>query len=88
MVFWFTVVLNHLTWWMLKTSKVMLVEIKEVMLNESVKVFSQGEDGVVRYQGQLCDPNVEDLGGQIWTEAHSLGYSNHRGSTKMYLYLC
>ncbi|WMV50558.1 hypothetical protein MTR67_043943 [Solanum verrucosum] len=42
-----------------------LVELKEVVLKKSVKDFSQGGDGVIRYQGRLCVPNVNDLREQI-----------------------
>ncbi|WMV13676.1 hypothetical protein MTR67_007061 [Solanum verrucosum] len=31
-----------------------LVELKEAVLKKSVEAFSQGGDGVLRYQGRLC----------------------------------
>ncbi|KAH0657090.1 hypothetical protein KY285_031972 [Solanum tuberosum] len=61
-----------------------LVELKEAVLKKSVEVFSQEGDGVLRYQGRLCVPNVEDLREQILEEAHSSRYSIHPGATKMY----
>ncbi|WMV37778.1 hypothetical protein MTR67_031163 [Solanum verrucosum] len=60
-----------------------LVELKDVVLKKSVEAFSQGGDGVLRYQGRLCVPNVDDLREQILTEAHSSQYSIHPGATKM-----
>ena len=41
-------------------------------------------DGVLRYQGRLCFPNVDDLRNRIQEEAHGSRYSIHLGSTKMY----
>ncbi|WMV58518.1 hypothetical protein MTR67_051903 [Solanum verrucosum] len=37
------------------------MELKELVLNKSIKIFSQGGDGVLRYQGRLCVPNVDGL---------------------------
>ncbi|WMV19134.1 hypothetical protein MTR67_012519 [Solanum verrucosum] len=37
-----------------------LVELKETVLKKFVETFSQGGDGVLRYQGRLCVPNVDD----------------------------
>ncbi|WMV30084.1 hypothetical protein MTR67_023469 [Solanum verrucosum] len=48
------------------------------------EVFSQGEDGVLRYQGRLCVPNVGELSEQILTETPKSSYSIHPGATKMY----
>ncbi|KAH0650386.1 hypothetical protein KY284_030298 [Solanum tuberosum] len=62
-------------------------ELKEVVLKKSVEAFSQGGDGVLRYQGQLCVPNVDDLREQILSEDHSSRYSIHPGATKMYRHL-
>ena len=42
-----------------------LVELKEAVLKKSVEAFSQGGDGVLRYQGRLCVPNVDELREQI-----------------------
>ena len=61
-----------------------LVELKEAVLKKFVEAFSQGGDGVLRYQGCLCVPNVDDLREQILSEAHSSWYSIHPGATKMY----
>jgi len=47
-----------------------LVELKEAVLKKSVEAFSQGGDGVLRYQSRLSVPNVDDLRERILTEAH------------------
>ena len=49
-----------------------------------MEVFSQGGDGVLRFQNRLCVPDVEDLRQRIMAEAHSARYSIHPGATKMY----
>ncbi|XP_049372615.1 uncharacterized protein LOC125837564 [Solanum verrucosum] len=46
--------------------------------------FEQGGDGVLRYQGRLCVPRVDELQERIMEEAHSSRYFIHPGSTKMY----
>ncbi|WMV46420.1 hypothetical protein MTR67_039805 [Solanum verrucosum] len=61
-----------------------LVELMEAVLKESIETFFQGRDGVLRYQGRFCVPNVDDLRDQILSEAHSSQYSIHPESTKMY----
>ena len=38
-----------------------LVVLKELVLNKFVEAFSQGGDGVLRYQGRLCVPDVDGL---------------------------
>ena len=61
-----------------------LLELKGEVNNQSVEVFSQGGDGVFRYQGRLCVPNVGELRQHILAEAHNSRYSIHLGATKMY----
>ena len=46
--------------------------------------YSHWGDGVLRYQGRLCVPKVDELWDQILEEAHESRYSIHLGSTKMY----
>ena len=41
-------------------------------------------DGVLRYQWQLCVPNVDDFRNRILEEDHGFDYSIHPGTTKMY----
>ena len=52
--------------------------------NNRVEVFSQGGDGVLRYQGRLCVPDVGELKKYILEEAYNSRYSIHPGVTKMY----
>ena len=47
-----------------------LLELKGVVNNQIVEVFSQGGDGVFSYQGRLCVPDVGDLRKHILAEAH------------------
>lgn len=46
--------------------------------------FNIGGEGVLRYKGRLCVPDVAGLRQQIMVEAHYFRYSIHPGSTKMY----
>lgn len=57
-----------------------LIKLKESILNKSIEAFSQGGDGVLRYQGRLCVPDVESLIGQILEEVHSSKYFIHKES--------
>ena len=41
-------------------------------------------DGVLRYQGRLCFPDVDRLRDRILEEVHGSRYSIHPGLTKMY----
>ncbi|KAH0669484.1 hypothetical protein KY285_023648 [Solanum tuberosum] len=61
-----------------------LLLLKGAIHQQKFEVFSQGEDGVPRYQGRLCVPNVGELSEQILTETHKSTYSIHPGATKMY----
>ena len=67
-----------------KDSDVILLELKGAIQNHRVEVFSQGGDGVLRYQGRLCVPDVGELRKHILAEAHNSRYSIHQGATKMY----
>ncbi|WMV46650.1 hypothetical protein MTR67_040035 [Solanum verrucosum] len=42
-----------------------LVELKEAVLKKSVEAFSQGGDGVLRYQGRFYVPNIDEFREQI-----------------------
>ena len=59
------------------------MELKESVLSKYNEYLSQGGDGVLRYQGRLCVPNVDNLRRQILEEAHGSPYSIHSGATKM-----
>src|SRR5688572_29749912 len=62
-----------------------LVDLKKSVETKVIESFSKGGDGVLRYQGRLCVPNVDGLRELILEEAHSSQYSIHSGSTKMYI---
>jgi len=53
-------------------------------VEKSVEAFFQGEDGVLRYQGRLYVPNVDNLREQILAETHNSWYSINLGDTNMY----
>ncbi|XP_069154632.1 uncharacterized protein [Solanum lycopersicum] len=61
-----------------------LLEHKGADHNQRMEVFSQGGDGVLRYQDRLCVPCVGELRQHILVEAHKFRHSIHPGSTKMY----
>ncbi|KAH0657926.1 hypothetical protein KY289_026674 [Solanum tuberosum] len=67
-----------------KESDPILLELKGAVHNQRVEVFSQGGDGLLRYQGRLCVPNVGELRQHIPAEAHNSKYSIHTGTTRMY----
>ena len=67
-----------------KESDPILIELKGAVNNQKTEVFSQGGDGVGRYQGRLCVPDVGDLRQHILAEAHNSRYSIHPSYTKMY----
>ena len=59
------------------------MELKESFLGKLNESFSFEGDGVLRYQGILCVPNVDVLRDRILEEAHGSRYSIHPSSTKM-----
>ena len=61
-----------------------LFQLKEAVHKQKVMVFSKGGYGVLRYQGRLCVPDFNGVQDKIMVEAHSMRYSIHLGSTKMY----
>ena len=61
----------------------MRLNLSNIFILYSISHSLKG-DGVLRYQGRLCVPNVEDLRKQILEEAHGSRYSIHPGATKMY----
>nr|XP_016441676.1 PREDICTED: uncharacterized protein LOC107767269 [Nicotiana tabacum] len=61
-----------------------LLVLRETVLRGDAKVVTIYVNDVLRLQGRLCVPNVDDLRETILDEAHSSGYSNHPGATKIY----
>ena len=54
-----------------------LMELKKLVLSKPNESFSLGGDGVLRYQGRLCIPNIDRLRNRILEEAHGSRYSFH-----------
>ena len=60
------------------------MKLKETVIGKFNESFSLGGDGVLRYQGRLCVPKVDDLRNRILEESHGSRYSIYRGSSNMY----
>ena len=60
------------------------MELKKLVLSKLNESFSKGVDGVLRYLGRMCVPDVDYLRGKILEELHGSRYSIHPGATKMY----
>ncbi|MCI08737.1 retrotransposon protein, partial [Trifolium medium] len=59
-----------------------------VLINEGKETdFKVDENGIVRYRGRVCVPDVPELKKMILEEGHRSGLSIHPGVTKMYQYL-
>ena len=58
--------------------------IRDMVFRGEAKEAIMDEEGVLRIEGRVCVPRVDDLIHTILTEAHSSRYSIHPGSTKMY----
>nr|XP_016485207.1 PREDICTED: uncharacterized protein LOC107805649 [Nicotiana tabacum] len=56
-----------------------LVKIRESIPSQKKQVFRLSEDGVLRYKGQLCVPDVGELQEHIMAEIHRSLYSVHSG---------
>ena len=61
-----------------------LIQIKNDVGQQKVMSFEISGDGILRYQGRLCVPNLDGLGGRILVNAHESLYLVHLGLTKMY----
>jgi hypothetical protein len=59
-------------------------EIKRNIKEEKSSGFSEDDQGVLRYKGRICVPNVKKLKDKILHEAHESAYSIHPGGNKMY----
>ncbi|XP_070010749.1 uncharacterized protein [Nicotiana sylvestris] len=52
-----------------------LAQMKEAVLNNKTSTYSLGgEDGVLRCQGRLCVPDVDNLRGRVIAEAHNSSF--------------
>lgn len=61
-----------------------LCKLRDEVKERKENGFMLDEDGVLRYEGRLCVPNVESVRRQILEEAHRIAYTIHSGTTKMY----
>ncbi|GAA0163173.1 hypothetical protein LIER_19105 [Lithospermum erythrorhizon] len=61
-----------------------LQKIKEKIFMGQESDFCCDENGTIRMQNRFCVPNDEQLKREILEEAHSIVYTAHHGSTKMY----
>ena len=59
-----------------------LMELRESVVEKLNESFSLGWDGVLRYQGGLCVPDVDGLRDRILEETHGPCYSNYPSLTK------
>ncbi|XP_070011767.1 uncharacterized protein [Nicotiana sylvestris] len=61
-----------------------LIHYRDTNIQKEKTPFVITEDGVLRYQGRLCVPNVAGLHRQVMGETHYSRYCVHPGMTKMY----
>lgn len=61
-----------------------MIELKKIVSKKIIETFSQGEYGVVCYQGHLCVLNFDELRHPIFSKAHSSWYPIHPAATKIY----
>ncbi|XP_072073945.1 uncharacterized protein [Arachis hypogaea] len=61
-----------------------LQKMLQVIEHRKQGEVSKDREGVCRYKGRICVPNVGDLRQDVLTEAHRSKFSIHLGSTKMY----
>ena len=61
-----------------------LLDSKASVHSQRFLAFEQGGDGVLKYQGRLYVPKVDEIQERILEEAHNSRYSIRLGSTKMY----
>ncbi|XP_070002525.1 uncharacterized protein [Nicotiana sylvestris] len=61
-----------------------LVELRELVPQKKKPLLELKGEGVLRYRGRLCVPDIAGLRDRIMSEARYSGYSIHPGSTNMY----
>ncbi|XP_070050729.1 uncharacterized protein [Nicotiana tomentosiformis] len=61
-----------------------LLVLKDIVQHGGSKQVTVGDDGVLRMQGRICVPNMDELRELIIEAAHSSWYSIRPGTTKMY----
>ena len=60
------------------------MQIKDDVGRQKVMVLQISGEGILRYQGILCVPQVDGLRGRILAESHKSRYTGHPSLTKMY----
>lgn len=60
------------------------MKLKKSVLRKFNESFSQGRDGMLRYQDRLCVQDGNDLRGNILKKSYGSQYYIHLGATKMY----
>jgi len=63
---------------------VILQRIKQNLEKGKSPGFLVDDNGKLKFQNQLCVPNLAELKERTLTEAHNTRYSTHPGGTKMY----
>jgi len=64
-----------------------LMKIKRDVDQQKVIAFETGGDGILRYQGGLCVPDVDGLRERILVKAHKLFYDIHPSSQRCIMVL-
>jgi hypothetical protein len=59
-------------------------DIKPNFKEEKSSGFSEGEEGVLRYNGRICVASIKELKDKILREAYQSAYNIHPGGNKMY----
>ncbi|WVZ19293.1 hypothetical protein V8G54_006615 [Vigna mungo] len=68
----------------LMVREIELVENFRDLKLQKGKNFSVGADGILRFRGRVCVPNIPELRRLILEEGHHSRFSMHPGMTKMY----
>jgi len=58
--------------------------LKDKVQHGDARDVTIGDNGVLMMQGWICVPNIDGIQELILEEAHSLRYSIHLGSAKIY----
>lgn len=61
-----------------------LIKTKSNMGQHKVADFMIGGNGILRYQGGLCIPDIDRLRERVMAEAHGAHYAIHPSSTNIY----
>ncbi|PNX69258.1 hypothetical protein L195_g064351, partial [Trifolium pratense] len=67
-----------------KTDKKLMEKLALVVEEGKEASFKIDENGVMRFHGRVCVPDVPEMKKMIMEEGHKSGMSIHSGVTKMY----